>query len=99
GSNLCAPLPGPLLVFVAKANARDHDLVVDELANRLGIFERFFVGVDATLHSIILAQHVAQAANPQFPGTLERVILAARGPQWRMRLLEGVGDDLPLWYV
>src|SRR5262249_61747628 len=78
GSNLCTPLSGPLLVLVAKADARDHDLVVDELAHGLRGLQRLFVDIDAARHSVVLAEHVAQAANPQFPGALEGVILATR---------------------
>src|SRR5262249_12302273 len=99
GSNLRTPLSGSLLVLVAKADARDHDLVIAELTHGFCGSQRLLVDIDTARHSVVLAEHVAQAADPQFPGALEGVILAARGPQWRMRLLEGFGDDLPFRHV
>src|SRR5262249_37183781 len=71
----------------------------NELAYRFGRFQRLLVDIDATRHRVVLAQHVAQTANAQLPGALEGVILAARGPQGRMRLLHRLRDNFPLWYV
>jgi len=99
GCNLGAPFSGPLFVLVTKTDTRDHDLIVDELPNRFGAFQGFLVDIDTARHRVVLAQHVAQAANPQFSGALKGIILAARGPQWRVRFLEGFGDDLAFRHV